>query len=195
MDNSNKKEFSELMQGTGLMYNKEVTNPLLTVYFNALAGFSIDEVRHGLSKHALDPQQGSFFPKPADIARHIASVDAPAANVNDRAEMGWADMLQKMSSIGPYKNITSDDPQVLATVKSLGGWPRLCEVTDTELPWKKKEFIGNYKSLENTPLENIPKHMIGLCEESTNKKKGQKSLARLMAGFKPEDQNKLEDQS
>ena len=161
------------------------------MYFNALSRFEIEEVIHGFSEHSLDDQQGMFFPKPANIAKHINKTNEPAMSVSERAEIGWADVLHKIGSIGPYANFKSDDVQVIAVVKAMGGWTALCNVTDSELTWKKKEFESNYKSLENTPLEHLPKHLSGLIDKSKDKAHGQKALGELLSQVNARSNQKL----
>ena len=71
MFESDKEDFKMIMVGIGELYNKEITKPLMRIYFSALTNYSLSDVENGVNAHTMDPKQGSFFPKPADIVRHL----------------------------------------------------------------------------------------------------------------------------
>lgn len=180
MNNLNATKFAELLAGTCEIYDKQLTNSLVKAYYTMLSTYTDEEVTHGFSQHSIDPKHGSFFPKPADIVRHIDKTNEPAMSVSERAEIGWSDVYEKIAKIGPYNNFESPDKQVVAAVRSIG-WKKMCSATYQELDWIKKEFHTIYSTYENTPLEHIPDHVAGLIEESKNKKQGQQALGSLLA--------------
>lgn len=71
MNNQDKKDFAATMILAAEVYNKTLSPELLTIYFDLLADFHVDQVSDAISKHLVDPEQGSFFPKPADIVRNM----------------------------------------------------------------------------------------------------------------------------
>ena len=170
MTNSDKEEFAKLFYGIGELYDKPVSKNILQLYFNALIEFYIDEVIHAAGKHALDVKHGSFFPKPADIARHIES---KALKAESRAEIAWAQIINAISRTGSYGSLNIDDKQAMAAVKALGSWKDLCMTDTDKLTWKKKEFMSIYETYENTPIELLPRSLPGMIEldEYRNKEK------------------------
>ena len=181
MDDSNKKEFATLFYGTGELYDKPVTKNLLQLYFNALKTFSIEQVQDGVGKHALDPKHGSFFPKPADIVRHLQTSEI---STEEKAELAWAQVIGEVRRTGSYGTLKLDDKQAIATVKSLGSWQQLCSSTETEMTWKKKEFISMYKTYERTPIELLPSSLPGIIGLVEHKKEVSESMQRLNNGIK-----------
>jgi len=197
MDTNNKKEFAILMTSTGEMYNKKISTDLMKLYFNVLNKFSIEEVKSGFSDHILDPKQGTFFPKPADIARHI---DSNQPSVENKAELAWGVVIGEISRVGSYGNLEMDDKQALAAVRALGGWKNLCSKTNEQLVWMKKEFVSTYSTYENTPVEMLPSNLPGRIELENHKTQDSKLLAQFhekkkmfeSTGMLPEPKEDLE---
>ena len=70
MNDSDKLKFQEVMLGCGEVYNREITKPLLSIYFSALNDLSIEQVVMAVGAHIKDTKYGNFFPKPCDIIRN-----------------------------------------------------------------------------------------------------------------------------
>ena len=83
MTDSDKKQFASLMTSICELYNKQVSKSLMLMYFGALGEYSIDEVTRGFEKHTMDTKQGSFMPKPADIARKISAAELTPKELED----------------------------------------------------------------------------------------------------------------
>lgn len=176
MIDSDKRAFQEMMFGVGELYGKPVSKPLLSIYFAALAHYTIDQVAHGLGKHTADVTHGTYMPKPADIIRQIES---GKPSPEQRAELAWITIEREMSRTGAYGSLRMDDLQALAAVKSLGSWKDLCHTNVDKLAWKRKEFIAAYANFENTPIEALPRHLAGMIEVDRAKKSGKTETMSL----------------
>ena len=89
-------EFAELLDdiydliGSGT--NKVISGGSKSVFFNAMAPYSLETVRVALAAHCVDKVRGRFTPKPADI---IEQIEASAANDGrPGGEEAWAIALQ-----------------------------------------------------------------------------------------------------
>lgn len=72
MNDQDKMQFKQLMDGASVYYQKDPMQPMaLKIYFNALDRFTLDQVQGAISQHIQDPDQGRFYPKVADIVRNI----------------------------------------------------------------------------------------------------------------------------
>ena len=131
------------------------------MYFNILINYSIDQVKQGLSKHAIDPKHGTFFPKPADIVRNI---DGESISTEDRAMVAWMAVEAAIGSVGSYGTLKLEDKQAMMAIKSMGSWQQLCATDRDKLAFKRQEFIANYKALDNTPVEMLPSSLAGIAE-------------------------------
>jgi len=180
MIESDKVEFKMLMVGVGELYGKEITKPLMRIYFSSLANYSLDDVERGISQHTMDSKHGSFFPKPADIVRHLQTGDLSAEN---KAELAWAQVMREIRVTGSYGSLKLDDRQAMAAVKSLCSWEQLCSSTVDEMTWKKKEFISMYETYEKTPLDMLPSSLPGRIELVEHKKEQSESMQNILSGI------------
>lgn len=179
MEDINKKEFAANMYGAGEMYDKKISTDLLLMYFTALKKYSIKQFKQGLSAHIMDAKHGSFFPKPADIIRGIQTNNISA---EDKAILAWAQVIREMRRTGSYGTLHLDDRQALAAVKALGSWKQLCGSTETDMTWKKKEFLAIYETYENTPVDMLPSSLPGLVGLQNHKHQESESMTRLKDG-------------
>ena len=181
MDDSDKKEFAVLFYGTGELYDKTVTKNLLQLYFNALKAYSIKAIQEGVSKHALDPKHGTFFPKPADIVRHLQKGQL---TTEQKAELAWAQIEREIRVTGSWGKLEVDDKQGLAALKSFISWKDLCSMPVDKMTWAKKEFISMYSTYENTPVDMLPSSLPGRVELVEHKKEASESMTRIKDGIK-----------
>jgi len=178
MLDSDKENFKMLMVGVGELYNKEITKPLLRIYFSALVQHSIEDVERGLSCHTMDLKHGTYFPKPADIARHVSK---DVLSTDEKAELAWSQVNGEISRIGSYGSLNLEDKQAMAAVRALGTWKDLCATEVTKMDFKKREFMAIYKTYENTPVDMLPSKLPGLIELQEHKEKEAQSLQQLMS--------------
>ena len=184
MNDSDKKAFAEMMVGNGELYNKEVTKSLMQTYFDILAPYTIEQVKSGVNKHALDPKHGTFFPKPADIIRHLETSDI---STEDKALLAWAEVMQCLRKNGSYGGLQMEDKQGIAAFKAFTTWQGFCAMDESKMTWAKKEFMSTYSTYENTPLDMLPSSLPGLIELQNHKeeyaKKGVQNMATILDGI------------
>ena len=183
MLDTDKQEFRSMMMAAGEVYGKEITKPLLQMYFAALNALTIQQAQSAMMAHMQNPDNGQFFPKPADLLRGVIGTSKQqAAAVEDRASIAWACIERDIRRIGSYGTLKLDDKQALATVKAMGGWRELCMCDEAKLEWKRKEFIRMYETFERTPLDALPVSLPGLIELSEHKASGRAQLQSLAEG-------------
>lgn len=187
MNNSNKEEFANIMYGTCEIYDRKVSNNLMTMYFESLKGYSIEEVKKGFSRHSLDPKHGSFMPKPADIVRHLQS---QTISTEEKAELAWAQIEREIRVTGSWGKLKMDDKQGLAALKAFTSWKDLCGMNVDKMTWAKKEFISMYSTYENTPIEMLPSSLPGRVELIQHKEKGLTCIGDVLKGINERRLNK-----
>lgn len=168
MDNSNKAEFAKTFYAMGEFYTKQVSEELLFMYFDDLLEFSIEEIKHGAKLHRQDPNHGTFFPKPADIIRHLQT---GKLSTEDKALLAWAQIQHELRKHGAYGNLELDDKQAIAALKSFTSWKEFCMAPVSDMTWMQKKFISMYSTYENTPLEMLPSSLPGLEDLHNHKEK------------------------
>ena len=182
MDNSDKQEFAKVFYAMGEFYDKKVSKELLMMYFDDLIEFSIVDVKHGAKCHRQDPKHGTFFPKPADIIRHLQT---GKLSPEEQAEIAWAEIMQCLRKNGAYGGLKIENKQAIAALKSFTTWKEFCGGDAAHLTWAKKEFISMYSTYDKTPVEMLPSALPGLVELHNHKEKykqlGTQSVTEIMA--------------
>lgn len=184
MQEQDKSAFRDMMMAAGEVYGREITKPLLQMYFAALAQAGIDQVQAAMMAHMQNPDSGQFFPKPADLIKQMTGTTKQQdAAIEDKAAIAWACIERDIRRIGSYGTLKLDDKQALATVKAMGGWQSICQTEISKMEWKRKEFIRMYEAFERTPLEALPSSLPGRIELSEVKRSGPVSLNNLALGL------------
>jgi len=155
------------------------------MYFDDLLEFSIEEIKYGARCHRQDPNHGTFFPKPADIIRHLQT---GKSSTEEKAELAWAQVIQCLRANGSYGGLNIEDKQGIAALKSFSTWKDFCMMDASKMTWTKKEFLSMYSTYENTPLEMLPSSLPGLVELHNHKKdnanKGAIGMGAILEGIK-----------
>jgi hypothetical protein len=93
-DKTTLQAFGSALRDTMELYDKSVSEDALRVWWAALADYSLEQVRGGLTRHLRDPERGRFPPKPAVVIGAINSAYAerwPSAEACWPIAMGAAD--------------------------------------------------------------------------------------------------------
>lgn len=113
-------------------------------YWMALDDLPIEAIERAV-RSAL--RSARFFPRPVELRE--ACGDIPPAG---RAAIAFEAVRRAIREQGAYRSVAFDDPLVNATVRNLGGWPRLCGQTKDELDkWTRKDFERVYAALAAVP--------------------------------------------
>ena len=192
MQKHEEDEFKKVLLGLGEYYTKEITSKMTEIYWYDLKPLSIDQFKQAASLHRLNPDNGQFFPKTADLMRHINGTSKQVEQqLEDKADLSWMVILGEVKRIGSYRSLKMEDKQALAAVKSLGGWKFICSKTEAELVWLHKEFVATYKNFERTDVSLLPNNLPGRILLENAKKNGEsleggglKSIAEGVASFR-----------
>lgn len=183
MQEQDKTAFRDMMMAAGEVYGREITKPLMQMYFAALAPASIEQVQVAMMAHLQNPDSGQFFPKPADLIKQMTgTTKQQEAATEDRAALAWACIERGIRRIGSYGTLKLEDKQAMAAVKAMGGWQSICQTEISKMEWKRKEFIRMYETFERTPLEALPSSLPGRIELSEARSGGPVALDKLALG-------------
>ena len=181
MNDSDKKDFAVAMYAAAEMYDRKVSKDLLLMYFTVLNEFSVEDIKAGLNAHVLDPKHGTFFPKPADIVRHLQTGNL---SPEEKAELAWAQLQLRIRHTGSYGSLKLDDKQALAAVKAFTTWKELCKMDVDKMTWAKKEFMSTYSTYDKTPVEMLPSSLPGRIALVEHKQNDTKSLTTILDKLK-----------
>lgn len=114
---NDRKAFAQLMAGLAATYEKDVTPAMVEIYWNALADLSDDQVRSAINCHVRDTERaGSFFPRPADIRRHVEGTQQM------RSELALAKVATALRTVSRWDSVQFDDLAIHAALDQMGGW-------------------------------------------------------------------------
>lgn len=150
----NKREFRKLMAALAEVFDKEITETLLGVYWKVLEPFSDEEAMGSLNRCLVSCR---FFPKPADLLESLKGKE------EDRATQAWELVDQTMRRVGNYQSVDFGDQKIHRVIELMGGWPYLGTLDENEWKWKRKEFESAYRALQGT---GGPERVAGLIEQT-----------------------------
>ena len=131
-----KNKFKAMMMSIGEIFDKEISQSLLEVYWRVLEPFSDAQASRALN-HAISTCK--FFPKPADI------IEILTVKLEDKAILAWVQVEDAVRKIGNYVSVKFvDDPVIHSCLEAMGGWHRVGEWKEQEMVWKRKEFETFY---------------------------------------------------
>ena len=100
MTNEDKNEFAEIINDLCDMYGKKPSKGMYRMYFSAMIDFRIAEIQDAVSSHLADIESGQYFPKPADLIRHLSKGKTSLEIKNEQARVRWLEKKKVEISIG-----------------------------------------------------------------------------------------------
>lgn len=165
-----------MLQGVYSFWDKQVTDFQLDVWWAALQKYDYAPVADAFSRYVGAPDASSrFLPKPADIALLLDGSRV------DNAALAWAKVEKSIARVGGYQTTVFDDAVIHSVIDRMGGWVKLCMVTVEELPFKRSEFLSQYKAVKSLPRFDYPPSLMGM-HDLENVGKGYKAKAPVMIG-------------
>jgi hypothetical protein len=158
MQAGDQKRFLEVLAGVHDFYSKDMSEFAAKVWLQACDGFELEQATKALSAHLMDPERGAFMPKPADLVRALHGTQT------DRALIAWGKVLMASQRVGAYTSVCFDDGLIHAVVEDLGGWVRLCQSTNDELPHLQRRFCDSYRAYARQPAVDYPARLSGVAE-------------------------------
>ena len=135
-----KREIVTIVTMLAEAMNKSVTPETFAIWEIGLAGIELAAIKRAVE---LWVKRSRFMPTPADI-REMAGEIRP----DDRAQQAWIIVERAVRRVGAYKTVSFDDIAINATLRSLGGWVRVCETEGVEFDTHlRREFMKTYASL------------------------------------------------
>jgi hypothetical protein len=134
------EQFGDVMASLCDLYGKsKLSEFALSLWWGAMEHYTLREVQVGLTRHIQNPDNGQFFPKPADVTRAIGGTTA------DSAALAWSKVDRAVRSVGGYQDVAFDDAYIHAAIVDMGGWITLCSKNDSEWPFVQREFENRYR--------------------------------------------------
>lgn len=176
MQQDDVQAFQEVMQGVHDFYGKDCSPFALDVWWQALRPYDLEAIRDALGRHCVNPDNGQWMPKPADVVRLIEG------STVDSALVAWTKVERGMQAVGSYCTVVFDDPLIHAVIADMGGWPALGGKRVEEWPFVAKEFQTRYRGFKGaraTPA--YPPKLIGIAD-GNNVQRGYAEMNPVLLG-------------
>lgn len=171
-----REAFAAMLSAVAEIYGKALTPQLIAIYWQALAPYDLAAVRKALDMHVRNPDTGQYWPKPADVIRMLGGT------TEDAALQAWATAERAIRRIGGYESVVFDDPLIHRCIEDMGGWQKLCETLEEELPFRAREFSARYRGYAmRRDIPQYPSHLIGRFE-ADNSARGYDAPAPVLIG-------------
>lgn len=158
MDSTDKPRFAQLLAGIAEVYGKTLTAPAISVYWHALKDWPLPEIVAAADRHVRNPDTGQFMPKPADLIHHLEG------NGDGQALAAWSAVEAAIRHVGSWRSVEFPDPRTSHIVGEMGGWLRLCETSEAEIPFTRQEFTRRYRAALLAPPPTETRTLPGRIE-------------------------------
>jgi len=139
MTNDDKPQFLQILTGLSDLYGSELSRVSISLYWESLKKYKIDMISIAASAHV---KHSKWMPKPSEF---IDVVRQNEISPEERATLAWGAVSRAAKSIGSYSCVDFDDPLINATVRNMGGWPRICtQPAEHFESFIRRQFIADY---------------------------------------------------
>lgn len=160
MTDQDRDRFEEILLGLAEIFDKQLSEGQLDLYFGALSDMSIEDV---VRAGNILARSTKFFPKPVEFRESMA------INTDDMAAIAYAKFFKGCKHT-PDKTLVFDDPIIHAVIVNLGGWND--ELYDKwasieKEVWLRKDFERLYKTYAKMGVpDNTPEKLAGRMERN-----------------------------
>lgn len=133
MVEADRKDFRKAMHAIMLIYGKELHETATELLFTILKKYELNQITEALTLHV---SESKFPPTPADIIQKIKG------KISDRALIAFQHVL---NGLNYYETVVFDDPVIHYAIECLGGWQKICQVSEEDVKWLEKDFAKYYE--------------------------------------------------
>ncbi len=166
MNNKDKIKFVKIMTGLAEMYEFNLSDVQMGMWFNLLKIYRINEISEAVSDYMRNPDTGRYKPKPADIIKMIDG------STSDQAAIAWTKLDKAVRMVGDYQTVVFDDPLIHRVLTDMGGWVGFGDKDTKEWTFIAKDFCQRYRFyVSKSILPECPNKLTG-SHESYNLRNG-----------------------
>jgi hypothetical protein len=171
-------EFGEYLESALSFWGQSVSEFSLSVWWEAMRPYDLIAVKQAINRHARNPDEGHFAPKPSDLIKMLSG------RTVDSAQVAWSKVEWSVRRVGPYQSVVFDDALIHRVLIEMGGWIQLCTYNNDEWPFKANEFQTRYRGyIMRGEIPQYPPVLIGISEAS-NRNRGYKIEPPTLLGNK-----------
>ena len=156
MNIEQRQDFYKLVSSVMDYYRQDVSPFSLGLFWEALKGFDFEQVSAALTRHAMNPDNGQFAPKIADIVKQLSGTTI------DKSKIAWGKVYGAMGQVGAYSDVCFDDGIIHNVILDMGGWPKLCRTELKDLSYAQHQFCEGYRAYLSIGKNDYPSYLIGV---------------------------------
>lgn len=159
MNDNDRGSFAEIYKALVELYNVDAPSDMaMSITFRAFSDYSLEQIQGAVSCHIADPKHGTFFPKPADIIRHIQGGEVTHDHVIASARLAKTPLgILCRIQIGTFDLDNSKDQFYMKS--------RAQECIDLLPEWRERAILGDYSDHE---ISIMVKHSVSPCAPFDN---------------------------
>ncbi len=160
MKADDKEQFMTLVADVMAFYKQPFNVFVGSVWWEAMKAYDYPALAQAFNRHAVNPDNGQFAPKPADIVRMMGGTSG------DAAMSAWSKVDRASRSIGQYESVIFDDALIHRVVEDMGGWVKVCSCpSEEDFIFVGKEFQNRYRGFAmRSERPEYPAGLIGLIQ-------------------------------
>lgn len=132
----NKKLFHDKMRMLFEFYNKKVSPDMYEIYYEALSQLDNSQF---LSAVDIIIKTSKFMPMPIDF------IKISHESMEEKAIFALNKVEKAFCSVGIYGGLHFQDEKINKTIEIIGGWVKICSMSDNDWKFARKDFIKIYK--------------------------------------------------
>lgn len=175
MQSSDRANFAHLLNGVHDFYGKTLSEFSLSVWWEAMRPFDFAAVKDAMNRHCVNPDNGQFLPRPADVVKLIGG------GTQDAALVAWSEVMRAVREQGTYRSVTFADPIINAVIVDMGGWIAIGQIDNDELPFRAKEFENRYRGYRLRGEAPEVRSLLGIADRD-NQARGLGTSEPLLIG-------------
>lgn len=176
MQAKDEDNFATLVTSVYAFYRQDVSDFAINVWWEACKQFDFEAVKGAFNRHAVNPDNGQFMPKLADVVKLLQGSSL------DGALVAWSKVDKAIRQVGTYQTVAFDDPIIHAAIQDMGGWVELGRKDENEWPFIAKEFQNRYRGYRTQGgASEFPRLLVGIAE-AQNKQNGLPTQPPVLIG-------------
>lgn len=176
MTPENKAEFAVLVTSVYAFYRQDCSDFAVSVWWEACKPFDFAAVRSAFNRHAVNPDNGQYMPKPADIVKLLQGTST------DGAMVAWSKVDKAIRQVGTYASVAFDDQIIHAVIQDMGGWVELGRKSEDEWKFVANEFRTRYQGYRTQGgAGDYPRVLVGIAQ-AQNSQHGFQSQPPVLIG-------------
>jgi hypothetical protein len=143
----NKKQFLNVMNGAAVIYDKDLSQDLLSSYWAIFREYNFDEFKSAMNVMCRTLK---FWPKPSEIIGAILK-NKGSVSIGARAEQQWRVVVIGVRNGGAGREPIFMDSITSWLIKNQIKWGYLCEMLQADEKWEQKRFCRSYELIAQNP--------------------------------------------